>query len=229
MPAKGHKRNVGSHAPRCGDYGGVTTAGKPCRRLSTCLCSSHGGDGPEQMTEERTQAIVETLREGSYLITAALANGVSDAAVRVWLDLGADNPEGPYGDFARRVEEARAYAEANAASIVLGAGRGQKWIKKRLRTSRVLTNGKKPKGKKGKKNGVVEQETGVVEEIEEGVDVDWRAAAWWLERAHPGRWKPNVGSMKQRDGEIGTIKVTEIREHYTDDEIEEAVSAVAEG
>ena len=92
-------------------------------------------------TPETCRRIVEAVRQGNYLETAAAAAGISRETLRRWLNAGRADPEGPYGEFATDIATAEAAAEEASVQVILEAS----------------------------------QRT-------------WQAAAWFLERKHPGRW-----------------------------------------
>jgi transposase-like protein len=79
---------------------------------------SHAKRGrPSRLTEERQAKILEALRAGNYLTSAAALAGVSRSTLHAW------RQEHPH--FADAVDQARAHAEARNDAIVQMAARTQ--------------------------------------------------------------------------------------------------------
>ena len=202
MPAKGHRlSDTGSRAHHCGDAGGVGQNG-PCKRTTAPgkRCYAHGGDGADMLNEELILRIEGAVRTIGFLDLAARGNGMSPDTVRDWMKRGEEDPEGPYGDFYRRIDRARAQNEIDALTIVTRVANGFEKTKTR---TRVDPNGN--------------------ETIEQTVDtsLDSKAAMQFLRVANPKRYKPNLGSMAGGRGTADderTVKIIEIQHHYSDEE-----------
>lgn len=132
-----------------------TATGRRCKRRrmdGATVCPQHAtaanrGGRPPKLTDDVADKVIEILRLGGFMESAAAAVGVHRATLYAWIELGDPEREGarkadePYRRFRERVEQARAEVEQQAAALVVKAA----------------------------------QE-------------DWRAAAWYLERAAPERW-----------------------------------------
>ncbi len=68
---------------------------------------------PSKFTPEREAAILEAVRAGNYLETAAHLSGISKTTLYEWRD--------HYPNFANALEKARAEAEANCIALVKSA------------------------------------------------------------------------------------------------------------
>ena len=197
MPAKGHKlSNEGSRAHRCGDTGGVGQNG-PCKRPTAPgkRCYAHDGDGADMLDAALTQRIVGTVKVTGLLDPAARVNGISPITARSWMEKGQADPHGPYGEFFREVDKARADVETEVLESIRLAGLGFESTKTRIRT------------------GLNGETTDVITETRS----DWRAAVAYLEKANPRKYRENLGSMKlkAKDAEKrGPIRITQVVEHY---------------
>lgn len=120
-------------------------------------------------TEPETAAVEQCLGVAWTLESAWAMLGISRTLGRAWLDRGAKDPEGPYGDFARRV------AIAREAGI-------------QLLHERVISGGE---------DGLEEErhfddEGKLVRSKTKTIRGDWRASQWALERADPARFSAQV-------------------------------------
>ncbi len=76
---------------------------------------------PTKLTPAVHASIVENLRAGAYIETAAAAAGVSASTVHAWLRRAEDHPEdcgSPFLEFLEAVEKARAEAELDAIRTI---------------------------------------------------------------------------------------------------------------
>jgi len=96
---------------------------------------------PTKLTPELQAKIVNAIKAGNYIETAAAFAGVSKQSIYTWMRTGARAKSGKKREFVDAVQKALAQAEMDALAIVTTAA--------------------------GK---------------------HWTAAAWRLERSHPGRW-----------------------------------------
>ena len=84
--------------------------------------------------------LIEAVREGNYRETAARLAGIGRSTFYRWLDKARESPEGPYGDFAARLDAAEAEAEADAVRDIREAGRttwqARAWYLERRHPSR---------------------------------------------------------------------------------------------
>jgi hypothetical protein len=84
------------------------------------------GGHPSKFNEDRAEKLLQAVRGGNYLETAARYAGLSYSTLRRWI-LKADDPDAPpeYVEFKEALEKARADAEvASLAKIQKAAGEG---------------------------------------------------------------------------------------------------------
>lgn len=74
-----------------------------------------------KFTEARRRAILDALRKGHTLTTAAAFAGITRQTLYNWLQRGEKAPEGNYGKFAMEVAQASAEAADVAINSVTGA------------------------------------------------------------------------------------------------------------
>lgn len=137
--------------------------------------------GARVPTEAETAEIVSLLETpGGLLETAWALVGVNRDTGREWLDKGRRQPDGPYGDHARRVAAAREIGIALLHDQVRAAGD--------VATLEEITydgDGNVTKRR-------VKQDRG-----------DWRANAWALERIDPSRFMARV--RLELEGELSSV------------------------
>jgi hypothetical protein len=120
---------------------------------------------PTKLTDERSQIIIDAVRNGVPRETAARLAGVAPSTLFLWLSKGQGSTS-RYSEFLESVERAGAEAEEEALEVIRQAARGGAVLGTRRYT---------------KRDG-----TPVVEETR--AKPDWQAAAWYLERAHRDSW-----------------------------------------
>ena len=142
------------------------------------------------MTPEVAATILDAIKAGTGIDTAAKYAGVSDRTVRNWIACGraarqaAEENDAPIpieslhlADFSQEVDTARALAVARNITVVQGAA----------------TSGPPILDRQGRPvyddNGNIIRGPG-----------DWRAAAWWLEHAHPDEYGAHRVEVTGRDG-----------------------------
>jgi transposase len=76
------------------------------------------GGRPSKLTPEMHEAVIELLRRGNYLETAALAVGVDKATIRLWCAKGKEAKSGKYRKFYAAVREAIARAEVRDLDVI---------------------------------------------------------------------------------------------------------------
>lgn len=82
---------------------------------------------PTLLTDEVHKRIVDLVRAGNYVETAAAAAGVGTRTVRDWMRRGANEDDGIYRALADDIAKAHAEAEALAIQIVNRAATGGDW------------------------------------------------------------------------------------------------------
>jgi len=121
------------------------------------------------LTPERQKIIVDYLADGGYVRHACQRAGICEDTYLNWMRRGEKEGKGKFFRFFEACTHACTEAIRKNVKIV-EAGAGPRKVK----TKRTIR----------KADGTVE-----VVEIE-AVEIDWRAAAWWLERRCPKEWGP---------------------------------------
>lgn len=136
------------------------------------------GGRPTKLVPALQKRIVQAIRRGAYIETAAALAGVHKGTFYTWLKLGAkDEGEKLYRDFNAAVEKALAESERDDLAVIEKASRGYEVIKTKIVTY---------------KDGTVEETT------ERSAKFDWQAAAWRLERRFPERWAKIDRDLEKR-------------------------------
>ena len=136
------------------------------------------GGRPTKLTPALQKRIVQAIRRGCYVETAAALAGVHKDTFYSWLKKGAkDEGEKVYRDFNAAVEKALAESERDDLAVIEKASRGYEVVK-----TKVVTY----------KDGTTEETT------ERSTKFDWQAAAWRLERRFPERWAKIDRDLEKR-------------------------------
>jgi len=90
--------------------------------------STNKGGAPSRFNEDRAEKLLQAVRGGNYLETAARYAGISYQTLRRWL-LKADEPDAPpeYVAFKEQLEKARADAEVAALAKIQKAASEGAW------------------------------------------------------------------------------------------------------
>lgn len=151
---------------------------------------------PSKLTEERVGRIREALLAGAPTEVAAARAGIHRDTFFAWqarglaalqtagmdLDL-VPEADRPFSDFADTVTRARSDWELGRLAQIQQAGVGRPYTKTRTRSwDQVVTL----KDENGKNVNQVVTMTDTT--VEEGLEYDWRADAWLLERRNPQRY-----------------------------------------
>lgn len=78
---------------------------------------------PTKLTPEIQAKIVEALRAGNYIETAAAYAGINKTTLYDWLKRGARDKSGPYHTFSNAVEKAMADAEMRDVLLIANAAK----------------------------------------------------------------------------------------------------------
>ncbi|MDQ0417907.1 transposase [Croceifilum oryzae] len=78
---------------------------------------------PEKLTDEIQQKIVDSLRMGNYIETAASYSGISKTTLYDWLKKGAREETGKYMVFSNAVQVAMAEAEMRDVAVIAQASK----------------------------------------------------------------------------------------------------------
>lgn len=179
---------------------------------------------PDGTTVTIADRIIQAVRAGNYLETAAAAAGVHIQTIRTWITTGnatlrllnqgtpaSDLPRADlrYAEFAYALARAEAEAESEDVARLQQLARGQARTHKEVTTIKRDANG-----------AIVEQSTRVEDET---LAPDSAALRWRLEKRHPRRW---AGTHRiELTGEEGgpvELTVTEKRAHLL-----ETIEAIA--
>jgi transposase-like protein len=78
---------------------------------------------PSLLTPERSAGIIDLIRSGAFVKTAAQANGISESTLHYWVSR-ADEPDADpmYSEFSEALTRARALAEVDAVKLIVEAG-----------------------------------------------------------------------------------------------------------
>lgn len=78
----------------------------------------HGKRGrPTKLNAGAAEKIIQALRAGAYLKTAAVFAGITPSTLRLWMAYGKAKPGSPYGTFRRSVHGAQATAEIQIGAV----------------------------------------------------------------------------------------------------------------
>lgn len=148
---------------------------------------------PSSLTPERSERIRQALLSGAPITVAASRGGVAEKTYHRWASRGraaleavewdlSEVPEADriYGEFCQTVTRAIHDWELGRLALIQQAGQGRPYTKTRTRTwDQIVTL----KDEDGNRTQQVVRLTDTT--VEEGVEYDWRADAWLLERRHP--------------------------------------------
>ena len=100
----------------------MTSKPRPARKPNA------GGGRYSRLTDETQRRIVEAIRAGNYIETAAQYAGVNKTTIYAWLKKADDPDQDPrYAEFRNAVEEARAQAEARNVMLIQKAANEGTW------------------------------------------------------------------------------------------------------
>ncbi|MDQ0417577.1 transposase-like protein [Croceifilum oryzae] len=97
------------------------------------------GGRPEKLTPEIQQKIVDSLRMGNYIETAAAYSGISKSTLYDWLKKGAREENGKYKNFSDAVQKAMAEAEMRDVAVISQASK-ENWQASAWRLERKYPN-----------------------------------------------------------------------------------------
>lgn len=165
-----------------------------------------------KLTEAVQAVIVDAIRCGNYLETAAACAGIHRDTLYEWLRKGAAAPEGDcYRDFSDMLTRAMAASEGVAIEAIRLAGKEHEVTRTRTTVKPLLNNGRQLTDDDGKPIYVEETVT------ETTVETDWRALAWLLERRFSRRW----GRREYLETTVTEKPVEEMTDNEIDAELNE--------
>lgn len=127
---------------------------------------------PPEINEELIEKITRVIKAGNYVETAAALNGVCKKTLYNWFRKG-QKGNTLYSKLVHAVQQAISESEVRDVNVIDKEARG--------RDAEYDKSGKK---------------------IREAVTVNWKAAAWRLERKHPERWGRRE-QVKLVEGDVG--------------------------
>jgi hypothetical protein len=81
---------------------------------------------PTKFNPGLAEQIIQYIRAGAYIETAAVAAGIDKATFYAWLKKGASDDSGPYFDFALAVHQAMAMSEVRDV-LLIGEAAKESW------------------------------------------------------------------------------------------------------
>lgn len=135
---------------------------------------------PSDLTPTAAKRIVRAITAGNTHKDAATAAGIDQSTFCRWMKLGRAARRGPYYEFRKAVEGAKAKAATGFVKVIRKAARERSVVTTK-ETQGVDLNGQP----------MVRRETVTKREF------DWGAAAWWLERARPEDWSANKHELRE--------------------------------
>jgi len=139
--------------------------------------------GTTKLTDTVQEIILDAIRAGNYLETAAALVGIHRDTLYEWLRKGAAAPEGDcYRDFSDTLTRAMAQSEAEAVAAINEAGMPHEVTRCRITRKPLFQDGKPVLDDDGNPVFIEEILTETTQEH------DWRALAWRLERRFNKRW-----------------------------------------
>lgn len=146
---------------------------------------------PPTITDDIIQKIGNAIKVGNYVEVAAALNGISKQCLYKWFKKG-QSGKGLYGKLVDVVQQSISYSEARDVAVVDKEAQG--------RNAEYDEKGKL---------------------LRESMPVNWKAAAWRLERKHPDRWgrREQVKLFDSSESEEFTAKgshdsIMELIDHY---------------
>jgi transposase-like protein len=83
---------------------------------------------PTKLTDDVQKRVLDALRSGNYMETAARYAGIDESTLHRWIARGKeDDAEEPYREFCKSVERARAEAEVRNLHLIQSAAQGGTW------------------------------------------------------------------------------------------------------
>lgn len=150
---------------------------------------------PSKLTKEVVDKMLNILRAGAYVETAAVLAGIPKSTFYEWMKQGRDKDgnvlDNEYGRFLDAVLRAMEECTARDLYNIDKCAMGQKWEYERDEEGKLILN--------GRGNPIVKQQ---------GIAPDWRANAWRLERKHPEHWGLKDNKSSDSKGESVQVVVT---------------------
>jgi transposase len=132
----------------------------------------NNGGRPAKITNDTVQMIINAIRAGAYIETAAAYAGISKVTLYAWMKIGHDKPRSKYGEFLNAIDKAMADCIMRDLSVI---------DKSSVGTGVVCLPMVDPHGQP------VRDHNGLQKYVEP-MPLNWKAAAWRLERKAPRQW-----------------------------------------
>lgn len=167
---------------------------------------------PIKLTEAVQDIILDAIRCGNYLETAAACAGIHRDTLYEWLRKGAAAPEGDcYRDFSDMLTRAMAASECIAVEAIRQAGEEHDVTRTRTTVKPLLDYGRPVLDEHGNPVLITEETTEHVREH------DWRALSWLLERRFSRRW----GRREYLEATVTEKPIEEMTDNEIDAELTE--------
>lgn len=126
---------------------------------------------PPKINPKIMEKILNAIRAGNYMETAAAYAGIDKVTLYSWMKKGNQQPRSVYGQFLNALSEAQAQSQIRDVMNIDLAAMGRKNVYERDANGKLVFDG----------NG-----DPIV--IEYGFKPNWQASAWRLERKYPKLW-----------------------------------------
>lgn len=151
---------------------------------------------PEAPSPETREAILREVSKGQPPEKAAVSAGVDVSVWREWMQRGRTASKGPWADLLRSVQQAQIVAYLRVGNFLetsaSAAGVTRQAVRNWIRDGQRDPSGVHGEFARQAEAAMADAEVRGVVAIQQQAAVDWRAAAWMLERTRPERFGQTV-------------------------------------
>lgn len=144
---------------------------------------------PSKLTPQVRDRMVELLRAGNFVESAAKAAGIAPSTHYEWMARGAAEGAEPPDPRTPKAELEALIAERGLQPPAHGSGRGGRVLRADLIELLATSPGPYREYHDAVEAAIDEVEAVHVTIVAAAARKDWRASAWWLERARPEHWR----------------------------------------